>query len=92
MVHTSLVIPELHGLFRHQLISIHLGIEAVEQLQNDRQVARAGVNGAPRRNCFKSVDLRFYVFKVPLAESFNRFALRRVRLWEPGRGWSGSIP
>lgn len=41
---TSLVISELNGLIQFELVSVHLGVKAVEGLQHDSEIARAQVN------------------------------------------------
>lgn len=73
--HTSLILPELHGLLQSQLIRVHLGIEAVIRFQHDRQVTRADIDRAPRGSGLSSVNLWLDVLKVSLPKTLDGAAL-----------------
>ena len=72
---TPLVFPKIHRLFQDQLISVHLGIEAVVRLQDDRQISRADVDRAPGSHGLSGVDVWLHVFEMSLSEALNRAAL-----------------
>ena len=72
---TPLVFPKLDRLLRRQLVGVHLGIKTVVRLQHDGQVARTGINGAPRSNRLPGVDLGLHVFQMSLSKTLDRAAL-----------------
>ena len=74
-----MVFAEFHGLLQNQLIGVHLGVKAVEELKSDGQVARLYVNRAPRGNRFRCVDFWFDILQVPLAKPLDGLALLLVR-------------
>lgn len=72
---TSLVIPKFNGLIQFQLIGVYLGIEAVERLQHNCEVAGAQVNRAPRRNRFSRIDLSLNVLQMLFSKALDWFTL-----------------
>ena len=61
-----------------ELVRIHFGIEAVEGLQYNRQVAGTQIDGAPWGHSLPCVDGHLNVFEMLLAKALNGFALYRV--------------
>lgn len=82
---TSLVFSKLYRLVHDKLVRVRLGIEAVEGLQSDGEVAGADIYRAPRRHSLELVDFGLYVFEVSLSEALDGSALRKLAGSSPER-------
>lgn len=72
---TPLIFPKLHMLVHDQLIGVRFGIEAVEGLESDGEVAGADVDRAPWRDSLELVDLGFHILEMSLPKAFYGLAL-----------------